>query len=118
MRISDWSSDVCSSDLKNMTAERQAAEVRAVKKHEAGVITDPITVPPTMTIGEVIKLTRANRISGVPVVDGKKMVGIVTSRGVRFEKGFSAPGSGGMPPKDRLVTLRVRVRKGGGERQE
>ena len=55
---------------KNMTAERQAAEVRMVKKYESGVIADPITVPPTITIGEVIKLTRANRISGVPVVDG------------------------------------------------
>ena len=91
---------------KNMTAERQAAEVRAVKKHEAGVITDPITVPPTMTIGEVIKLTRANRISGVPVVDGKELVGIVTSRDVRFETRYDEPVSRVMTPKDRLVTVR------------
>src|SRR3546814_13480882 len=148
MRISDWSSDVCSSDLltrairlniplmwasmetvteaklaialeqegglgivhKNMTAERQAAEVRAGKKHEAGVITDPITVPPTMTIVEVIKRTRANRISGVPVVDGKKLVGIVTSRDVRFETRFSEPVSRVMTPKDRLVTVREGAR--------
>src|SRR3546814_14384474 len=59
-----------------------------------------------MTIGEVIKLTRANRISGVPVVDGKKLVGIVTSRDVRFETRFSEPVSRVMTPKDRLVTVR------------
>nr|WP_301331327.1 IMP dehydrogenase [Solimonas flava] len=91
---------------KNMTAERQAAEVRAVKKHEAGVIVDPITVPPTMTIGEVIKLTRKNKISGVPVVDGKNLVGIVTSRDVRFETRFDEPVARVMTPKDRLVTVR------------
>jgi len=92
---------------KNMAAERQAAEVRAVKKYESGVITDPIVVPPTMTVGEVLKLTRANRISGVPVVDeGKKLVGIVTSRDLRFEKRFGEPVSSVMTPKERLVTVR------------
>ena len=69
---------------KNMTAERQAAEVRRVKKYESGIIADPITVPPSMTIAEVLALTRANRISGVPVVDGTRLVGIVTSRDLRF----------------------------------
>ena len=91
---------------KNMTAERQAAEVRAVKKHESGVITDPIVVPPDMSIGEVLKLTRANRISGVPVVDGRNLVGIVTARDLRFETRYGEPVSRVMTPKDRLVTVR------------
>jgi IMP dehydrogenase len=91
---------------KNMTPERQAAEVRAVKKFESGVITDPICVPPNMTIGEVLKLTRANRISGVPVVDGKELVGIVTSRDLRFETRYGEPVSAVMTPKDRLVTVK------------
>jgi IMP dehydrogenase len=92
---------------KNMTAERQAAEVRAVKKYESGVITDPIVVPPDMTVGEVLKLTRANRISGVPVVeDGHKLVGIVTSRDLRFEKRYDQPVSSIMTPKERLVTVK------------
>jgi IMP dehydrogenase len=92
---------------KNMTAERQAGEVRAVKKYESGVITDPIVVPPDMSIGEVLKLTRANRISGVPVVDkGGQLVGIVTSRDLRFERRFSEPVSSAMTPKKRLITVR------------
>ena len=91
---------------KNMTAERQAAEVRAVKKHESGVITDPIVVPPDMSIGEVLKLTRANRISGVPVVDGRNLVGIVTARDLRFETRYGEPVSRVMTPKDRLVTVK------------
>ncbi|MDO9453542.1 MAG: IMP dehydrogenase, partial [Stagnimonas sp.] len=68
---------------KNMTPARQAAEVMAVKKHESGIILEPITVSPNMTIGEVLALTRAKRISGVPVVDGNKLVGIVTGRDLR-----------------------------------
>ncbi len=91
---------------KNLTPERQAAEVRAVKKHESGVITDPIVVPPDLTVGEVLKLTRANRISGVPVVAGQELVGIVTSRDLRFETRYSEPVSRVMTPKERLVTVR------------
>jgi IMP dehydrogenase len=91
---------------KNMTAERQAAEVRAVKKYESGVITEPVVVSPNMTIGEVLKITRANRISGVPVVEGGQLVGIVTSRDLRFEKRFSEPVSTAMTPKKRLVTVK------------
>jgi IMP dehydrogenase len=91
---------------KNMTAERQAAEVRAVKKYESGVITEPVVVPPDMSIGEVLKLTRANRISGVPVVDKGQLVGIVTSRDLRFERRFSEPVATAMTPKKRLVTVR------------
>ena len=91
---------------KNMTAEQQAAEVRAVKKYESGVITDPIVVPPDMSIGEVLKLTRANRISGVPVVQNGLLVGIVTSRDLRFERRFTEPVSSAMTPKKRLVTVK------------
>ncbi len=90
---------------KNMTAERQAAEVRRVKKYESGIIADPITVPPDMTIAEVLALTRANRISGVPVVDGAKLVGIVTSRDLRFETHMDQPVSQIMTPQPRLVTV-------------
>jgi len=91
---------------KNMSAERQAAEVRQVKKFESGIIADPITVPPAMTIGEVLALTRANHISGVPVVDGNNLVGIVTSRDLRFETRMDQPVSKIMTPKARLVTVK------------
>jgi len=98
---------------KNMTAEQQADEVRAVKKYESGVIKDPITVPPTITIREVMGITRANRISGVPVVDGEALVGIVTGRDLRFETRLDNPISSIMTPKERLVTV-----KEGAEREE
>ena len=91
---------------KNMTAERQAAEVRRVKKYESGIIADPITVPPSMTIAEVLALTRANRISGVPVVAGDELVGIVTSRDLRFETKMDQPVSSIMTPQARLVTVK------------
>jgi len=91
---------------KNMTPARQAAEVMAVKKHESGIILEPITVRPDMTIAEVLALTRAKRISGVPVVDNGKLVGIVTGRDLRFETRFDAPVSSVMTPHDRLVTVR------------
>ena len=76
---------------KNMSPEAQAGEVRRVKKYESGIIVDPITVSPDLTIGEVLELTRANQISGVPVVDGEELVGIVTSRDLRFETRFGEP---------------------------
>ncbi len=91
---------------KNLGIERQAAEVRTVKKFESGVIKDPITVSPDTTIKDVIDLTRANNISGVPVVDGDDLVGIVTSRDRRFEPNLSNPVSSVMTPKERLVTVR------------
>src|SRR5215469_9947678 len=69
----------------NMPVEQQAAEVRLVKKFEAGVIRDPITVGPETSIGEVMQIVRSHNISGVPVVDGENLVGIVTSRDLRFE---------------------------------
>jgi IMP dehydrogenase len=98
---------------KNMTAEQQAAQVRQVKRYESGVINDPITVPPTMSIGEVLALTRANNISGVPVVDGSELVGIVTARDLRFERRLDEPVTSIMTPKDRLVTV-----KEGADREE
>ena len=91
---------------KNMSMEGQAAEVRMVKKFESGVIKDPYTVGPDTTIREVLALTRRHRISGVPVVDGEELVGIVTSRDLRFETHFDAPVSTVMTPKERLVTVR------------
>ncbi len=91
---------------KNMTAEQQAEEVRRVKKFESGVIKDPITVTQDTSIRDVIELTRANNISGVPVVDGDDLVGIVTSRDRRFETSLDKPVSSVMTPKDRLVTVK------------
>lgn len=90
---------------KNMTVESQAAQVRHVKRYESGVIHDPITVSPDISIGEVLELTRANRISGVPVVDGSELVGIVTGRDLRFETRLDEKVSSIMTPKDRLVTV-------------
>ena len=91
---------------KNMPAEKQAQEVRRVKKYESGVINDPIVTAPTTSIREVVALTRAHHISGVPVVDGENLVGIVTSRDLRFEYKMDAPVSAIMTPKERLVTVR------------
>ena len=90
---------------KNMTVDQQAAEVRKVKRHESGVIRDPITVNPNTSIGEVMQLTRNRGISGVPVVEGENLVGIVTSRDLRFEKNLDQAVSRIMTPKDRLVTV-------------
>jgi IMP dehydrogenase len=91
---------------KNMSAERQAAEVREVKNFEAGVIREPFTVGPQTTIGEVLKLTRERRISGVPVVDDGQLVGIVTGRDMRFEKKLDDPVKNIMTRKDKLVTVK------------
>ncbi|ABI56367.1 IMP dehydrogenase [Alkalilimnicola ehrlichii MLHE-1] len=90
---------------KNMTVAQQANEVRRVKKFESGVIKEPITVSPRTTIREVLELTRANGISGVPVVDGEDLVGIVTSRDLRFETRLDEPVSVAMTPRERLVTV-------------
>ena len=90
---------------KNMSAEEQAAQVHQVKKFESGVIRDPITVSPDASIGDVMALTRAKRISGVPVVDKGQLVGIVTSRDLRFETRFDAPVREIMTPQERLVTV-------------
>ena len=90
---------------KNMSAEQQAREVLNVKKYESGVIREPISVSPDTSILEVMQLTRAHDISGVPVTDGEELVGIVTSRDLRFETRMSDPVSSIMTPKERLVTV-------------
>lgn len=91
---------------KNMDIAAQAAEVRRVKKFEAGMVKDPITVSPDLSVGELIALTQAHRISGVPVVVGDKVVGIVTSRDMRFETNLAQPVSNIMTPQNQLVTVR------------
>ena len=97
---------------KNMTPAEQAREVLRVKKYESGVISDPITVTPDKTIREVIDLTRAKGISGVPVVNGDvEVVGIVTHRDLRFEQRYDAPVTTVMTPKARLITVRENAPK-------
>jgi IMP dehydrogenase len=91
---------------KNMQPDQQAREVRKVKKYESGIVRDPITVSPDMTIREVIGLTRAMNISGVPVVEDKDTLGIVTHRDLRFETQLDAPVSTVMTPKEKLITVR------------
>ena len=91
---------------KNMTPDQQAAEVRLVKKFEAGVIRNPITVGPHTSIGDVMQITRAHNISGVPVVEGSQLVGIVTSRDLRFERKPEDPVRNIMTRKEKLVTVR------------
>ena len=91
---------------KNMQPEEQARQVQRVKKYESGIVRDPITVSPDMTIREVMELTRAMNISGVPVVENKETLGIVTQRDLRFETQLDAPVSTIMTPKERLVTVR------------
>ncbi len=97
---------------KNMTDEQQAAEVRKVKKYESGIIKNPITISSNATIREVLDLTHTQNISGVPVVDGNQLVGIVTNRDLRFETHFDAPVSTVMTPKDRLVTVKEGASRG------
>ncbi len=91
---------------KNMSIEEQARQVATVKKFESGIVRDPITVSPDITIREVIDLTRAMGISGVPVVSEDQTVGIVTHRDLRFETALDAPVSTVMTPQERLVTVR------------
>src|SRR3990170_455375 len=91
---------------KNLSPQRQADEARRVKKFEAGIISNPITVTPDTTIRKVLELTRAHHISGVPVAQGDDLVGIVTSRDLRFESRFDEPVSRVMTPKERLITVR------------
>ncbi|HCW90272.1 MAG TPA: IMP dehydrogenase [Marinobacter sp.] len=90
---------------KNMSVEQQAAAVRKVKKFESGVVKDPITVSPDTTVRELVDITTANNISGLPVVDGQDLVGIVTGRDIRFESRMETPVSEIMTPKDQLVTV-------------
>ena len=91
---------------KNMTPKEQAAEVNRVKKYESGVITDPVKVSPDTTVREVIELREHYKISGVPVMQGEDLVGLVTSRDVRFEVNLDQPVSAVMTPKEKLVTVK------------
>ena len=96
---------------KNMSPLEQAAQVRSVKKFESGVIRDPIITTPNTSIKDVLDLTTSNGISGVPVVSEGKLVGIVTSRDLRFESRFDFPVSEIMTPKDKLVTVNENASK-------
>jgi len=91
---------------KNMSAESQAVHVAKVKRFESGIVKDPITIPPHMTVREVLNLTRQHKISGLPVVEGSMVVGIVTNRDLRFETNLDQPIKNIMVPKDRLVTVK------------
>ncbi len=91
---------------KNMTAQAQAVQVQQVKRFESGVVKDPVTIAPDMSVRDVIQLTRMHKISGLPVVDGTKVVGIVTNRDLRFESNLDQPIKNIMTPKERLVTVK------------
>ena len=91
---------------KNLSPRAQAAEVSKVKRFESGILKDPITVPPTMSVREVLELNRLHRISGFPVVEGKAVVGIVTNRDLRFEDNLDQPVGNIMTPRERLVTVK------------
>lgn len=93
---------------KNMSIERQARQVRHVKKFEAGTVADPVTATPDMPVGELLHITRKHKISGVPVVEkgSDKVVGIVTHRDLRFEENLDQPVANVMTKKDKLVTVK------------
>ncbi len=91
---------------KNMTPQAQAAQVLQVKRFESGVVKDPVTIAPDMTVRDVLQLTRMHKISGLPVVDGVNVVGIVTNRDLRFETNLDQPIKNIMTPKARLVTVK------------
>jgi len=91
---------------KNMPAESQAAHVAKVKRFESGVVKEPITIPPDMTVREVLNLIHKYKISGLPVVEGSRVVGIVTNRDLRFETNLDQPIKNIMTLKERLVTVR------------
>ncbi|HEX8987785.1 MAG TPA: IMP dehydrogenase [Rhodocyclaceae bacterium] len=91
---------------KNLDPKSQASEVAKVKRFESGVLKDPITIPPTMSVREVMNLTRAHKFSGLPVVENGLVVGIVTNRDLRFETRLDQPVRDIMTPKDRLITVR------------
>ncbi len=90
---------------KNMPVAMQAAEVAKVKRFESGVVKDPLTIPPTMSVRDVLALKRANRFSGLPVIEGGRVVGIVTNRDLRFETNLDQPVANIMTKRERLVTV-------------
>jgi IMP dehydrogenase len=91
---------------KNLSPARQAAEVLRVKRYETGILSDPITITPDMRVLDVIQLTQQHRISGLPVVENGRVVGIVTNRDLRFETRLDEPVRNIMTPRERLVTVR------------
>src|SRR5437773_6495642 len=91
---------------KNLTPQQQAAEVARVKRYESGVLRDPITVAPNTPVRQVMELSKLHGVSGFPVLDGKKVVGIVTNRDLRFETRMDAPVREIMTPRERLITVR------------
>lgn len=92
---------------KNLSIRQQAAEVSKVKRYEAGVVKEPVTIRPDMTVHDVLQLTRQHKFSGLPVVDDAgRVVGIVTNRDIRFETKLDQPISSIMTPKERLVTVK------------
>ncbi len=90
---------------KNMSAKAQALEVSKVKRFESGVVKDPITIAADMTVRDVLNITHQNKISGLPVVDGKQVVGIVTNRDLRFESNLDQPVRNIMTPREKLITV-------------
>ena len=91
---------------KNLAPKVQAAEVAKVKRFESGILKDPITVPPTMSVRDVVELARLHKISGFPVLEGSRVVGIVTNRDLRFETNLDQPVRNIMTPAERLVTVK------------
>jgi IMP dehydrogenase len=91
---------------KNLTADEQAHEVARVKRHEFGIVIDPVTVTPNMKVRDAVELQRRHGISGLPVVEGGKVVGIVTNRDLRFEDRLDVPLRDIMTPQDRLITMK------------
>lgn len=91
---------------KNMSSKAQAQQVAKVKRFESGVVKDPITIAPDMTVRDVLNLTRQHKISGLPVVEGKQVVGIVTNRDLRFETRLDLPVRNIMTPRDKLITVK------------
>src|ERR1700751_4614209 len=91
---------------KNMTPRQQAAEVAKVKRFESGVVKEPITITPTMTVREVHEITQKHHISGLPVLEGQRVVGIVTNRDLRFEDDLDQPVRNIMTPREKLVTVK------------
>jgi IMP dehydrogenase len=91
---------------KNMSAKLQAAEVSKVKRFESGVVKDPVTIAPQMTVRDVLNLTRQHKISGLPVVQGKQVVGIVTNRDLRFESNLDQPVQNIMTPREKLIVVK------------
>jgi IMP dehydrogenase len=96
---------------KNMSPKHQADHVSKVKRFESGVVLNPIVIDPNMTVDEVINLTKKHKISGLPVIEGNKVVGIVTNRDLRFEENLNQPVKNVMTPRERLVTVNEKASK-------